>query len=444
MTKEEITIFYENNANVSRLMIPFYLDHEFERKHKALFNTQKWDRIVREPVYPAKYIGEIYSNESDEICALYSLNKDKWSDFDLPDDTDNIQLESRILSGRTYNHAFRLVDITAAYFTTGIGFLMLDVRHDDDASLEEIVNTCFALSDIFSAEHDVRESRMDFVYSKENEVKRFSMKNAVYAILMAEQLEGKLDIFPTSTRRKLNAYHRIFRPNREENDDRMVHFLTRGLHGNAILQKEKYDFTRSDFQFSSSENTMWSIGSYNAVSISYDDEQNHTFLAAIHPRHVDMDYFLIYLFAAHKRELLLKYSYEAVQNWNKPRRLTLMRDKLVEFNIWSSYNTVSVETAYQNFYECTSHAMRLEKLENDVQDVIVQVNESVNAAKERRINAILSSIAVLAVFSVLCDALGAVDRLYDPAPLRAGHYIVIALIIAVICFGVFWFFHRKK
>ena len=42
------------------------------------------------------------------------------------------------------------------------------------------------------------------------------------------------------------------------------------------------------------------------------------------------------------------------------------------------------------------------------------------------------------------DGLGAVDRLYDPAPLQADHYIVIAQIIVVICFGVFCFFHRKE
>ena len=42
------------------------------------------------------------------------------------------------------------------------------------------------------------------------------------------------------------------------------------------------------------------------------------------------------------------------------------------------------------------------------------------------------------------DGLGAVDCLYDPAPLQAGHYIVIALIIVVICFGVFCFFTERS
>lgn len=121
-----------------------------------------------------------------------------------------------------------------------------------------------------------------------------------------------------------------------------------------------------------------------------------------------------------------------------------MKDELVRFNILFSYNTVSIESSYQDFYECMYRALNLEKLENDIQDVIVQVNEAVNASRERKINALLSSIAVLAVLSAAIDGLGFIDRLYDPVSLQAGHYIVIALIIAVVSYGIFYFFHRKK
>lgn len=58
---------------------------------------------------------------------------------------------------------------------------------------------------------------------------------------------------------------------------------------------------------------MWSIGSNSAVSISYENKNNLQYLTEIHPRHVDKDYFLVYLLAMHEREILLKYNYDAVK-----------------------------------------------------------------------------------------------------------------------------------
>lgn len=442
MTDKE---FYILNPNVSRFMIPFYLDATFERKHRILFDPENWTKTTREATYLTKYIQEIYGDSDDGICLFYNLNKSRWTDLGLPVDiSEDIMLKSHILGSRTEVYTFRLIDVTAVYFSTGMGFLLLDIRHDDKATLKEIVDASFALSNIFSENRDTKEPKVEFSYNKENTVESFSIRNAIPAILMKAQLGDRLEIFPTSGRKRLNAYHRLFRARHEENESKLIFNLTRGLHSSFTLQEDKYDFLESDFRLSPSKDTVWSISSNGAVSISYKNRNNQKFLAETHPRHVDVDYFLVYLLAIHEREILLKYNYDAVKNWSSSKQLTLMKEKLIKFNIWFSYNTVSIENSYQNFYECMYRALNLEKLEHDIQDVITQVNEAVSTSRERKINAILSSIAVLAVFSVFSDGIGFVDRLYDPAPLQAGHYTVIILIIAVICYGVFRFFRRKK
>lgn len=437
--------FYSTNANVSRFIVPFYLDAEFEQKNKILFNTKEWERITKRSLYLTKCIQEIYSDADDGVCVFYRLDRSQWAAFGLPvDQADPVQLESYIISGQAYYHICRLIDITAAYFSTGIGFLFLDVRHNDDVDFEEIVNTSFALSNIFSAEHDSKESKLNFYHSGGDTKISFSMKNAVYAILKAEQLKKELEIFPTSTRRKMCAYHRLFRLQREETDEQFINFLTRGLHSNATVQREKYDFFESEFQYSATENMVWSISSNGVISISYDDKANHYFLTRTYPRNVDVDYFLVYLFALHEREILLKYNYDAVRNWRNFRELTRMKDKLIIFNLLFTYNTVSVENSYQNFYECLYRSLKLQNLENDIQDVVAKVNEYVNVTRERKLNAILSSIAVLAVFSVLTDGISVVDRIYDPASFQIGHYAFFILVMAVICYGVIYFLGRKK
>lgn len=433
--------------SVSRFVVPFHLDYKYEKKHKVLFAAGDWQVEVKYPRYITKYMQEIFNSTEGRICTFYKLNEEKREELNLPIDTVHpLYVESNIIEGNPRQHVFWIVDISAAYFSTGIGFVFIDVGHQTDDSFEEIVDRCFALSNIFTNEHDNsgRESRLKFYYEKDEQKVFFSLKNCIYDILKTQQLKDRLEIFPTSQRRKMNAYHRIFRESMEEGDQECIDFLAKGRHSASIAQQKRYDFLESDFIFSNTRNTSWCICPSGVVSLTYDEEMNQHFLTQIHPRNVDVDYFLVFLFALHEREILLKYNYDAVRNWNNPKKLMEMKEKLIRFNLWFSYNTVSVEMSYQNFYECLYKALKLEKLETDIQDVIVKVNEYVNAQREKKINGILTAIALLAVISAVTDGISLVDRVYDEMPFQTGHFVILAFIIVVIGCGIYCFLRRKK
>ena len=198
-----------------------------------------------------------------------------------------------------------------------------------------------------------------------------------------------------------------------------------------------------DFAYSPLENVYWSGNSLGVVSISIDaDKSNHKFITEKFAYYVNHDYFYIFMLALHERELLLHYNYDAVKNWNNQRALCGMRKQLVEFNILFAYNIVSEEMAYQMLYEKLYDCFRLEKLENDIQDVIGKVDEYVTSTNDRKTNALLSMLTLLTIFSAFTDSLGLIDRL-NQAGLTYAHLVVIGINIVIILIGILLFFRKK-
>lgn len=121
-----------------------------------------------------------------------------------------------------------------------------------------------------------------------------------------------------------------------------------------------------------------------------------------------------------------------------------MKTELMRFNVWSGYNTVSIEMSYQDFYTYLYQALEIEKLEKDVQDIIEKVNEYVAGEKDRKLNAILTAVGLLAVFSVFADGIALVNQIYAGDIFMLGHWIVYGIIFVVLAVGIFSFFRKRK
>lgn len=433
----------------SRLIIPFYLKPTYKQGKEVLFTSRNWTSFERKTVYLTKYIQEIFNSKTNVICNFYRLKENARFEAGLQARETPIHVISKIMKDRCEKFSFKLDDIWAAYFATGIGFLMLDISHGDEEDLQIITDKCFALSNIFSARktEGTNQLNLRFFYLLEGKEIDCPLGEAIRDILQEDTLQGALQIFPTSTRSKLCSFHRIIRKSREEQDTAYILRLNRGIHSSAFVQEEKQDFLESDFEIKVTKSTSWNTCANGAVSLIYDDAENHEFLTNVYPKSVENDYFLVFLLVLHEREILLWYNYQIVHNWDNPRKLVVLREELVQFNLWFSYNTVSIEMAYQNFYECLYKAFKLEKLEKDVQEVIDKVNEYVSAKKDRKINGVLTVVTLLAVVSVFGDALGLIDRFYVTGyPFELPHLIAIIVICVVIASSLFLFLkgNRRK
>lgn len=439
--------FLQLGNSFSRFIIPYYLKPTCKGGMDTLFSGRNWVPYERKTVYLTKYIQEIFNAETNEICSFYRLKKGARCEAGLQTSETVFSAVSQIMRGRCEEFSFRIDDIWAAHFATGIGFLMLDVSHGDDETLQNITDKSFVLSNIFSARkiEGTDELNLRFFYSVEDKEIECPMAEAIRDILQEDVLQGALQIFPTSTRSKLCSYHRIARERRDEKDGYYVQRLNRGVHSTAFVQDEKSDFWESDFEINVTKSTSWNTCANGAVSLIYDDAENHEFLTNVYPHSVENDYFLVLLLVLHEREILLWYNYQIVRNWDNPKKLVILREELVQFKLWFSYNTVSIEMSYQSFYECLYRAFKLEKLENDVQEVIDKVSDYVTTNKEKKLNGILAVVAVLAVVSVFGDAMGLVDRFYTTEyPFELMHLITIIVLCAVILISVLLFLKGNR
>lgn len=432
-------------ASFSRMIIPFYLKPKHKGGENILFSERNWTSYERKTVYLTKYIQEIFTFQDSGICNFYRLKDNARCEAGLQERATQFYAVSRIMKGKCDQVVFTIDDIWAAYFATGIGFLMLDISHRAEESLQYITDKCFVLSNIFSARviPGTGELNLRFYYMMGGKEIDCALGEAIRDILQEDALQGELRIFPTSTRSKLCSYHRIARTQKKEDDISNIIRLNRGIHSSAFVQEEKYDFLESDFNFSVTRSTSWYACANGAVALIDDDADNHEFLTSVYPKSVENDYFMILLLVLHEREIMLWYNYQLVQNWANPKKLVVLREELLQFNLWFSYNTVSIEMSYQNFYECLYKAFKLEKLENDVEDVIDKVNDFVTSQKDRKINGVLSVVAVLAVVSVFGDAMGLIDRFYLPEyPFEALHKIVIAVLGIVLSISILLFLRK--
>ena len=214
-------------------------------------------------------------------------------------------------------------------------------------------------------------------------------------------------------------YQRLILSENEKEDISYQTDLQRIRH-TAFAKVGNESAREDDFAYSPLENIYWSGNSLGVVSISIDaDENNHKFITEKFAYYVNHDYFYIFMLALHERELLLHYNDDAVK-----------------------YNIVSEEMAYQMLYEKLYDCFRLEKLENDIQDVIGKVDEYVTSTNDRKTNALLSMLTLLTIFSAFTDSLGLIDRL-NQAGLTYAHLVVIGINIVIILIGILLFFRKK-
>ena len=437
-----------NSRNVSCFLVPFYAELSNGKKNglKNLFPDEAWDTIHKPTRYLTKYIQEIYNNTTDPICRIYQLKDVKRNAVGLPPADIPVSVNSRIVDSiPEETFSFALADITAFCYATGVGFLVLTVIHNEEEVFSKIVDKCFALSNIFTNEHDSgrRASRLDFYFEIEGKKVDFSLKNSIYALLCTEGLSDKIELFPTSARRKMNGYHRVYMKNESETDRKLLAFLSKGLHSTFIQKSTPDSMDEGRFAYSTTDHTRWDICSNGVTFLSYEQAENMTFLTGQYARNVDLDYFLVYLFALHERENLLRYNYQVVKNWTKPKVLMQMKTELMHFNVWSGYNTVSIEMSYQDFYSFLYQALEIEKLEKDVQDIIEKVNEYVAGEKDRKLNTILAAVGLLAIFSVLTDGISFVNQIYEGNAFLPGHLVIYGIIFIVLLIGIGSFFRRK-
>jgi hypothetical protein len=436
--------------NDSYLLIPFYSKYESKKLEQLVLMTDLWEKEkVRDYYYLAKHINAVVNNKSKNICTFYRLKDSVRTYYGLPAKTDPVNMKSKLLKEmvrdgkQTWEEfEFYLSEIRVIYFTTGIGFLILEIQHGELDSPQTIADKCFSLTRIFTNEHDSekKDSNIEFSFSEGEQF--FSLKNSVMELLRLNEVSRQeLQLFPSMPNKRCTVFHRIIMDHKQEGEEQLLYYLRRSLHSSSLYS----EWNTRDVTYSPIENIHWSICQNGIVSLCYmpRKESNNSFIKQAFPRNVKKDYFFLYILLLHKREALLLYNAEAVMQWSNPRKLVAMRKKLIEFNVCYTYNTVSVETAYQIFYDCVYQSMCLDKLEMDIRNVIDQVEEYQQGNSDARMNGMLAVIALLSIFSTFLDGYELSETIQKYQSFSFLNWISIGINLFAVVIAIMIYFHKK-
>lgn len=441
---DNVTKEFDRSDNYSRFIIPFFINDPKNAIYKKVFTEDVWAKEQVSISYLAHYIKSMFgsSKDTEQIAFKYSLKTGtELFPLKLPA---NLSMKSRVVKYNNYN--LTLKEITAYYFLTGGGFIVLEISHDKSESLENVTNKCFAFSQFMGANKTVKEGedkRIIFTADIDGKEQEVELDKLVCKITKCEQF-SQIELFPSFQRSRCNVYHCFLKSSKEDEDQKYQYLMMRGLLGDSDINSEMCE----NSMYKPMENMSMSIGTNGVSSLIYfdnEDSRKGKFHRTVLPTNIGKDYFLAYLLVLNEREVLLHYSFEAVGLWNNRKKLSAMRDRLVKFKVLFSYTTISEEDNYQNFYDFAAKVCKLDNLENDINEVIETVGDFTDSKHDQSINALLSCIGILAIFSALVDGFDLIDNLANANYWHGLSWAVLGIIVVVVLIGIiFWIKYRNE
>ena len=414
----------EYTQSVSKFLLPFYF--ETENSNDYPFEKADFTRYQVMTRYLVKSVYELFNGE-DASCKCFYLNDEVRVKYELPQRYSVVNMHSDMI-GCKGDFQYKLGSIRMIYFTSGIGFLETEIQYLAD-DVKAITDIGYCIANIFTNEHDngPKPNNLRFSYcDNENGTQvLFSLKNSLLALLNAEKNAKKLTIFPSSERKRMLVYHAIICPDIHESN-KCLHALSNGLHSGIYFDDNMDNYET----FSSVAGQKWAVSSSGVASLALtnDDNMHSDFLKKSFRKNTIYDYFYIFVFLIHEREILLLYNYQAVKNRDNSKKLIGMKNDLLRLQIQYTYNTVSTEAAYQKFYMNLAEEFNISSLEEDIRGVVENVENYVNDNKDRKTNTLLTAISVLAVFSVLTDGVAFADRIQDGGTFGILQWSVICIV----------------
>ena len=421
---------FSNKGQCStRFLVPFFTDSMQE-----ICSQNKFEKAGLTVRYLSKFVDELFHDDDTGICSKYFLRAEDYEKYGFPTRFMDVKMLSSMPQVQG-DYTFRMSKVELYAFNTGLGFLELEITYADSA-LKDISNISYCIANAFNNEHDnsSRDNRLEFSYGPDG--KSFSLKNAILSVLETQKCE--IELFPNSSRKRMVVYHNLIQ-NASGFDSKFIDRLKLVLPGGADVSSDG-----DGFDYTPTPNQLFGISSNGVVCVGLKTKANADFICDVHRKNVYSDYYIAYILALYEREILLKYNQTVVGNYSNPTVLVKMRPSILKLEILFSYNTVSTERAYQDFYSKVYDAMNLGNLEEDISAIVNKVDEYVSEKKDRKTNVLLTIVALLALISVITDSFGIADRIYSDEPLGFVHYALLLLIALSVIVGFFLALRKKK
>lgn len=398
----------------NRYLCSFYIDLKNRLPREEELNFEKKELKLR---YLSKYIQRIY-DVNNNICRIYRLKEDKVTELEGT-------LKKCVPKELQRALCWAEKDpVTIILFATGSGFACFDI---------EIIEPLFSRNYL-----DIN-NRLARMYNQDT-----SLFDQLGSLLSAEKI-GQVEWFPLSNNKKAYTFHNLYL------DEDKTFAAVRAKHDQhlAVLLKSwqinSQGSLSDDNLYEIDSRHGWIIDGTGIISYATEEKTNShdVFLRKTYYANANNDYFWAYILALHEKDCLQKYTDDILSSWDDENNLIHLRENLLRFDLWFSYNVISMEDYYQRYYNKLHEKLYLSSLEKEIEEVLEKVEAFANSKKDRRINSLLTCVTFLTVFSVLTDGLGFVDRILEWQTLTPLHWMFIIIILFVLFFVLRIIMRRK-
>lgn len=413
-------------SNESKIVMPFCI--EGNKKEQVLIpDSDYFERKTIKFKYLSSYVESTF-DESSNIVGTFELTEEGCRKAFGVEPGEFIPAIFNIKDSEERVVNVKIREVLLVVFATGIGFLTLSLGYEKDEPLDTILDINSALS------------YLRFRIQKDDNC--IDVKSALRGLISNSC--DKITWCPSSKNDKCNIFHRILADEEREDDMINASMLMRGIGKNISDNRSNGDIDLEKY-ITNMPDRFWAVDSNGVVSFSYGDKGG-SFIRNVYQSNVNREYFITYLLALMKRESYLWFSKEAVTKWNDIDEIISVKEKIIRYDIWSSYNMISTESLYQSFYEKLYQQLNLEMLKVDVEEVVEKAEnystsrrDEKNEEKDRRVNVILFALSLLTVLSTLIDGVAFAERFYVPegVPINMWDipHIIVYVIVALIILG---------
>jgi len=419
-----------------KYIVPFFDETYLEDSYFNL-RSDVWQKKDIRFKYLTQYISEIFTPER-RLASVYTLNKEKYKEcFGIN------QNGSLFVEFKNIKSEIDLCELELYRFVSGVNFIVYSIEYE--AEDKETLNNNYVLSFLLAG-RGIKGAL------KKADDRIVNVMEDVLKKIIPNYSAGRL--FENNDNKKCFAYHRMYRES-ESSESVEQQFTKEFL---AKLSKGFNSATTEDYISDDAKwfpagvhgNRMWVFDSNSIVSASVQkaktQENGEDFIRKVYQGNVDKEYFVCTILALQERECYLHYNAEAIRNMKNPKKLKELKKEILKLSVWTAYNVVSTENKYQTYYEKVYAALGLDKLENDVEEIVSKLNENEVAEHDRKLSIFLAVISVLAVVSTIKDAVDFVERCYgDEAAIMFDqvHVGMYAFFTVGIMIAIYFLFKKK-
>lgn len=421
--------------NFSYLFIPFAIDKldDFPAFLQKITPQNGWLPMQQDNRYLHRYVAERISNSQQAVDCQFRLDAKFAEAKGLCLGTKQYRTAPKSYHGeKNDGFVFDIASVELHSFHTGVCVLAFELRFADNDPLK-----------IAAAQYCLRKISTEKIYLAGEDAGGESFVDISKRILQDCTQNATLDFlfYATPKNEKANFLTYVDVPEQKSYDKELFYlkwcYNENFEYSDPCCEEDSINYAASPF-------IHWGISVSAAVCLVHRSERQKQFIETVFQTNFRQQYLRTYILLLHQKYMMYLFLTKlSVDLDGNLQQLKAYKERLYRFETHYMFTYISEVPQYQRFYKKVREVFALEQLFKEVQEPLVQLAEiqkqeaeSEQQAQERRINAALTTVSLLTIFSAWTDASGLVTYFDWLIPETISRVAQSALTVVVIALSI--------